>query len=178
MTPEQIAKSGSEAGNQRALFAWANMAERYGVSASMHDASYNQQGWAEDHMKYAVATGNCIGPLKQLHWLHAIKNQEKGGGDKKTNAIRGLANKAEGVKPGVADVFLPYAVALYATNPKNTSFDWCHGLYIEMKKPKDGKVGPKQEQFRNYCLANSYAHYYCYTWQEARTAILSYLGLA
>lgn len=172
MTPQDLAKSGSEHGHQRALFAWANMAERYGVSASMHDASYNQQGWAEDHMKYAVATGNCTGPLKQLHWLHAIKNQEKGGGDKKTNAIRGLANKAEGVKPGVADVFLPYSVN------QPSSYLIAHGLYIEMKKPKDGKVGPKQEQFRNYCLANGYAHYYCYTWQEARTAILSYLGLA
>lgn len=128
-------------------------------------ANCNEAYTKHGHAEYLATINNNNKPLPMLHWLHAIKNQEKGTSDQRTNAIRGGANKAEGVKPGVADVFLPYPMQSH------------HGLYIEMKKPKKGVIGDKQEEFRNYCLSVGYAHYYCYTWQEGVAAICEYLGL-
>lgn len=58
---------------------------------------------------------------------HAIPN---GGGRSKAEAGR---LKAEGVTKGVSDIFCRLAAPGY------------HGLYIEMKKRKGGRVSPEQE---------------------------------
>lgn len=150
MTPEQLCKSGSEHSHQRALFAWANVAERHGWRIADQNEAYTQLNYAAHFAQH---------PLPQLHWLHAIHNQ---GG---SSIVAGARAKAEGVKAGVADIFLPFPMSQY------------HGLYIEMKKPKVGRIAEVQYEFRSYCKANGYAHAYCDTWIKARDCILAYLGL-
>ena len=87
MTPEQIAKSGTEESHQTALFAWA-----------------------------ALHANEC----PQLRLLLAIPN----GGLR--NKVTAGKLKAQGVKAGVPDIFLPVARGRY------------HGLWIEMKEGATG----------------------------------------
>jgi len=120
-----------------------------------------------------ASTGNVFktsidAPIYALEWIHAIHNQ--GHGDQ----VRGGRAVAEGVRKGVADVFLPYPVMVPAMRA---------GLYIEMKKPtekpkKSGKGGmkPKQIAFREYSLRVGYEHSVCYGWKEAVDALKTYLG--
>ena len=68
-------------------------------------------------------------PLWQMvvHWTHAIPN----GGDRSMIVASRL--KAEGVKAGVWDVFVP--VPVWHASPCNGETRWRHGLYLEFKKP-------------------------------------------
>jgi hypothetical protein len=159
MTPDQLAKSGTEHGEQRALFAWAAMATNYGLAAADNDGSYLVAGVAK-----SISGTTPLGEqfcLPQLKWLHAIHNQ--GHGDK----IRGAHAKAEGVKVGVSDLFLPVPII----NPLRC------GLYIEMKRLKGGVESDEQETFRNDMTAAGYKAVVCHGWREARQAIVEYLGL-
>lgn len=61
-----------------------------------------------------------------LH-AHAIPN----GGDRSMVVASRL--KAEGVKPGVWDVFIP--VPIWYPSPRTLDTKWRHGLYLEFKKP-------------------------------------------
>lgn len=45
-----------------------------------------------------------------LEWFHAIPNGGSRGDDDKSRKIRGAQLKAEGVRQGVADTFLPWPV--------------------------------------------------------------------
>jgi len=125
MTPEEIAKPGTERAEQMALFAWAAL---------------------------------NIKVYPQLKWMHAIKNAEKGG------AIRGSMAKAEGVKAGVFDIFLP-------CHKKG-----CLGLYIEMKKKEKGRVSDKQNEFSSDMRNEGYGTVICYSWIEARDILIEYLS--
>lgn len=91
-----------------------------------------------------------------LKWLHAIPN-----GGKRSKAMAGKL-KAEGVKRGVLDLFLPAARA-----------GW-HGLYIEMKYG-DNTATPPQVDFIADMAREGYACYVCYSWKAARDCILAYL---
>lgn len=165
MTPDQLAKSGSEHAHQRALFAWANMAEKFGLLIANAPNSYVVKGYAESYDKQ----GSVYKPITKLKWLHAIHNQGHG------DVVRGGNAKAEGVKAGVWDIFLPVPI----TNENEVGNGivetlYC-GLYIEMKVGNN-KLTDKQIEFQNdnpqFCFA------VCYTWQEGRDAILKYLGLS
>ena len=94
----------------------------------------------------------------ELVWLHAIPN-----GGARSKATAGKL-KAEGVRAGVWDLFLPCARGKY------------HGMYIEMKANKN-KLTPKQVKFR---AAMQEQGYYmpdpCYAWHEAKDRILEYLN--
>jgi hypothetical protein len=100
----------------------------------------------------------------QLKWLHAIPN---------ANSHRQVA---EGVRGGVADIFLPWP--RFENLPIWTK---CyHGLYIELKteerrKEKNGGCSKNQIEFGLYCGASGYMWYCCYGWEEARDRILEYL---
>ena len=99
-----------------------------------------------------------------LEYMFAIKNAEKGG------KVAGAMAKAEGVKAGVLDIFLPYAKREY------------HGLFIEMKRPRTekqecGKLSKEQLVFGQAMIKNFYQCVVCYTWQEAAGAIQQYLSL-
>ena len=124
ITPEQIAKAGTEHSHQVALFVWAQ-----------------QSG------------------IPELKWLFAIPN----GGPR--TAIAGAKLKAEGVKPGVPDLFLPV--------PRGSKF----GLWIELKKPK-GIVSNEQHKWLEFLSIRGYATRVCFGWQEARDALKEYLGYA
>lgn len=142
MTPESLAKSGTEAGHQSALFCWAAL--------ELHNGRH-----------------------ELLRWLHAIPNGGARGDDEKTRKIRGGQLKAQGVKAGVADVFLPVLRLPYS------------GLYIEMKKPDQrpktpgaaGGLSDDQIEFRDFVQAQGFAWAVCYSWEDARDTLLQYLAL-
>jgi hypothetical protein len=160
MTPEQLAKGGSEHGHQVALFAYVAMAYNRGFMLADHWAAGNELPLREDAATPAIPA---------LKWFHAIPN---GGarGDGRSGAIRGGHLKAEGVRSGVADTFLPLPRGGYA------------GLYIELKKPTEkpkvkGKGGLSDEQleFRDYVQSAGYGWVVCYSWREAADVLRMYM---
>lgn len=99
-----------------------------------------------------------------LEHMFAIKNAEKAG------KVAGAMAKAEGVRAGVPDIFLPYAKGFF------------HGLFIEMKRPetnlqKKGTISKEQTTFMNSVKRVGFACVVCYTWREAANAIEEYLSL-
>lgn len=135
MTPEQLAKSGTEHAEQSALFCWAAACE------------YKEQ----------------------LRWMHAIPNAGHRG-----NKVAASQLKAEGVKAGVADIFLP----VVRWQPGTINLMQYAGLYIEMKrlngKPSD--VTADQSAFKVHCDQNRYAWAVCFGWMAARDVIVWYFN--
>lgn len=133
ITPEQMAKSGLESGEQKAVMVWA----------------------AQNLKQYP-----------QLKWLHAIPN---------ANSHKQVA---EGCRAGISDIFLPF--------PNNCldgtgNFKLYSGLYIELKvekrrNQKNGGCSEDQLEFIDYANKVGYKALVCYSWTEARDAILDYLG--
>lgn len=173
MTLDQLAKTGSEHGHQAALFAWCKMAERYGVVAADDPQCYAKLSNPTD-MPHAMRLYGTVAAVHALRWIHAIGNGGSRGDTAKSRAIRGGQMKAEGVKPGIADIFLPW--------PR----DGWHGLYIEMKKPSEkpkrqtsrGGLSDDQIEYRTHCHTVGYGWCVCYSWQEAVAIIKQYLGYA
>lgn len=95
--------------------------------------------------------------IPELHLMHAIPNGGKR--DIRTAAML----KAEGVKPGVPDIFLPL--------PRGG----CHGLYIELKRRKGGTVSKEQASWMEALSAKGYRCAVCHGWEMARDEILDYL---
>ncbi len=94
----------------------------------------------------------------ELGLLHAIPNGGKRG---KAEAAR---MKMAGVKAGVPDMFLPV--------PRG-SF---HGLYIELKRRKGGRVSPEQAEWLERLSDEGYFCQVCKGWEEAAELIREYLG--
>lgn len=147
VTPADIAKSGTESGHQRALFARVN--EDLWQLEQQRD--WGPQ-WDGTDRRWAAP----------LRWLHAIPNGGSRGDDARSRAIRGATMKAEGVKEGVPDLFLPYPRGPYA------------GFYIEMKRP-GGKASKEQLEFAEYAKNVHYKWELCDTWEKAYTALVDYL---
>lgn len=124
ITPEYLARTGSEHGHQAAVFCWA--------------------------VEYAK-----VDP--RIHYMYACPN----GGLRNPATAANL--KAEGVKRGVPDIFLPVTCTKYA------------GLYIEMKKPKVGKASEFQDDYKNFLISQHYMVVECRTWESARDIIIRYL---
>lgn len=153
MSPEQLCAKGTESGHQKALFAWAAMAQQYGFSVANDMETYKPNP-ARAQLRFY--------PVPALRWLHSIPN---GGARDPITAAR---MKAEGIKSGVADIFLPVASCGH------------HGLYIEMKEPgrrnaKDGGLSKEQAEFYAWCNEQQYAFSIAYTWREAANTIERYL---
>ena len=133
MTPEQIAKGGSEHAHQCALF--AAIALNHPLNVAAHP----------------------------LHELFAIKNQGHG------DAIRGGQSKAEGVKAGVSDLFLP------------VPFHGFHGFFLELKTPdkathKNGGLSAEQLEF---FVKKAERGYWCgigHGWNDALDKLYRYLA--
>lgn len=168
MTPEQIAASGTESGHQRALFARVNadLWQAYCQALAELHPEVDELNPAE-----RIAAGKWDGIGRKwaapLRWLHSIPNGGSRGDSARSKAIRGATMKAEGVKEGIPDLFLPY--------PRN----WVGcvkyaGLYIEMKKP-GGKPSKEQHEFRDYALSVGYAWHLCDTWEKAYAVLVAYL---
>lgn len=99
----------------------------------------------------------------RFKWVHAIPN----GGER--NKIVASRMKSEGVRSGVADVFLPIPCG-----------QW-HGLYIEFKKPglenhKNGGLKPEQLVFRDFALSQNFGYFVAYSWLQAKETVLNYLS--
>ena len=93
----------------------------------------------------------------ELRLLHHIPN---GGG---RNPIEAKHLKEQGVKPGIPDLFLPCARGGF------------HGLYIEMKRRKGGRVSVDQQRMILALRAQGYRVEVCRGWEEARDTICAYL---
>lgn len=181
MTPDQLAKSGSEHGEQVALFAFCAVARIHGFKVAWQ--------WADTGVfpKHPEEIDACE-TIPALEWLHAIPNGGSRGDDAKSRAIRGGQMKAEGVRQGVADVFLPWPIRIeqeyddVGEPAQYTEVVWC-GLYVEMKKPalkpkKEGTKGglsDEQVSFAEYAKRVGYGWIVCYTWREAAKAIQQYI---
>lgn len=166
MTPDQLARSNSEHGHQRALFAWANMAVLFGFKASWDDRSYNEPNFARNTYGH-----DSEGAPHELTRLHAIAN-----GGKRDKITAGML-KAEGVKRGVPDIFLPLPMPMSGTNRWDRRY--C-GLYVEMKRPKAngqaaGSTSDDQDNWIVYLRSAGYAVGVYFDWRSAAKAIQEYI---
>lgn len=71
--------------------------------------------------------------------------------------------RAQGVKSGVPDLCLPVARG------------GNHGLYIELKRQRGGRISEEQVRWIDGLLEQGYAAAICKGWQEAASAIIDYL---
>ena len=99
---------------------------------------------------------SCVYP--ELGLLFHIPN---GGGRSKAEAGR---FKAEGVKAGVPDLFLPV--------PRGES----HGLFIELKRLDGGSVSKAQKEWIAQLREQGYRAEVCKGWEAASRVLLEYLG--
>lgn len=79
------------------------------------------------------------------------------------SAITGARLKAEGVLPGVPDVFLAYPAG------------GLHGLFIEMKRQKGGTTSTAQKIVGTLLSYSGYGVAVCHGWQEARDTVIRYM---
>lgn len=80
------------------------------------------------------------------------------------NAIEAARFKAQGVKAGVPDIFLPCARSGF------------HGLYIELKRRKGGRVSEEQRAMIKALTAQGYRAEVCKGWEDAARIITEYLS--
>lgn len=93
-----------------------------------------------------------------LKWLFAVPNGTR------TSPRVAAKMKAEGVRKGVADLFLPAARNSY------------HGLFVEMKTDK-GRLSPEQKEFIDDMNTAGYLAVMCRGWEDAAEQITTYLNL-
>lgn len=101
--------------------------------------------------------GMMTGKWPELRLLHHIPN---GGG---RNPIEARRLKEQGVKAGIPDIFLPCARG-----------GW-HGLYIEMKRRKGGRVSIEQKKTIIALREQGYRVEVCEGWEKAREVIKEYM---
>lgn len=159
MLPDQIAKGGSEHSTQAALFAFCTVAAMHGFAAAW--------AWA---VGAALPKWTGVDAIPELRWYHAVPNGANYGDDERGSRITGGKMKAEGLRKGVSDTFLPVRRV------------WASGLYIEMKKPslkslKDKLAGCSDEQksFGAFVQQQGFIFEVCYTWREAAEILQRYL---
>lgn len=104
--------------------------------------------WCEVKSRYEIP---------ELKWAFAVPN----GGARHISVARKL--KAEGVKSGVPDIFIPVSRHNF------------HGLFLEMKSP-EGKVSSSQIEWMNGLKKQGYFVYTCYSSNEAIDIVEYYFG--
>lgn len=118
----------------------------------------------EEH-KIQAGIIKAVEPIPECRWLHAIPN----GG--KRSAVTGARLKAEGVKPGIPDLFLPFTI------PMPGSYDeWYYGLYIEVKTP-EGRQSKEQKEFEKFAIEQGYKYVIVRSVQQGVDEILGYIGI-
>lgn len=147
--PRDLCKNGTEHGHQAALFCWISAVNNVGISSDV---------------------------IK----MYAIPN----GG--KRDAATAAMLKAEGVRKGVPDTFLPVPVVVTPQNmtklfglfsDSKLTNNVLSGLYIEMKKPNEGKTSEEQRQRIQQLKDDGYACIVARHWTTAKDAIICYLNL-
>jgi hypothetical protein len=91
-----------------------------------------------------------------------IANEGRGGGWRQ--ARRGAMLKQEGVRKGTPDYFLAIPKPDQGTA----------GLWLELKGEK-GRATPEQKEMIDILINSGYAAVFAFGWDQARTAIESYL---
>lgn len=99
------------------------------------------------------------GKYPELNWMYHVPNEGK------RSYSTGRRMRAEGLKSGVPDICLPVARGGY------------HGLYIELKRRKGGRVSDNQEMWLGALRDAGYMAIVCKGWEEASDKILRYLEL-
>lgn len=102
---------------------------------------------------------------KRLQWIHAIPN-----GGKRSIGVA-VKMKREGVKRGVADVFVPIPTFTQAKN----DFNFVAGFYIEFKTQK-GVRSPEQKAFEQHCIENRYKYEVHRSASDAMMSLGKYLS--
>ena len=97
------------------------------------------------------------GHIPELALLHSVPN----GGSR--NPIEARHLKEQGVKAGIPDLFLPCARGGF------------HGLYIEMKRRKGGRVSIEQKKAIIALREQGYRVEVCEGWERAREVIKEYM---
>lgn len=171
MTPDELAKSNTEHGHQRAFFAWCRMAEKFGFAAAWSDEAYS------------TPLHGVFETVPELSWIHAIPN---GGLRDKATAAK---LKSEGVKRGIPDVFLPLPMKSFGSFESMAAVKFC-GLYIEFKKPETKKTGKSgkliidqragqtsddQDGFIMWARRNGYAVGVYFDWRSAAIDVQKYV---
>lgn len=109
----------------------------------------------------------------QLKWLYAVPN-----GFFSTKGQK-VKMKAEGLRTGVPDVWLPVPIRQqYDSTAPDSSW---HGLIIEMKIEKyrnhhNGGCSADQVEWLDYLKSAGYKTAVCYSWIEAVKVIEEYLS--
>lgn len=98
--------------------------------------------------------------MPELGLLYAIPN-----GGARHKAVAGKL-RAEGVKSGVPDLCLPVPRGGF------------HGLYIELKRQKGGRVSKGQQQWIADLRAQGYSAVVCEGWMAASEVLTAYLALS
>jgi len=93
----------------------------------------------------------------ELQTCFAIPN----GGSR--NIVEAHNLRLQGVTPGIPDIFLPVARGDH------------HGLFIELKRRKGGRVSVDQKRMLAALREQGYEACVCYGWEDAKNAILEYL---
>lgn len=96
--------------------------------------------------------------------LFAIPNGTHLAGGPRQRGIQASKLKREGQRNGVPDLMLPVPASGY------------HGLFIEMKRLKGGKVSPQQQKWIKYLNGAGYKAVVCAGAQQAKESIKCYLG--
>lgn len=104
-----------------------------------------------------------VGRLPQLALLHSVPNGAFLGRDRRQAAAHMARLKAEGLREGVPDLFLPAARAQF------------HGLYIEMKR-RGERLSGKQSEFIQAVQAEGYCGRVCFDAEQAIAALEDYLA--
>lgn len=99
----------------------------------------------------------AAGKRPELGMLYAIPN----GGKRPISVAAQM--KRTGTKKGVPDMALPVARG------------GKHGLYIELKRKKGGRLSPEQTQWMDALTRQGYVCAVCFGWDSARKTILDYL---
>lgn len=97
------------------------------------------------------------GKYPELEMLYHIPN----GGSR--NKLEAAHLQAEGVKPGVPDLCLPVSRGGY------------HGLYIELKRLRGGKVSDAQTVWLARLRDQNFKAVVCKGWEEAAECLKDYL---
>lgn len=163
MRAVELARNATESEHQIAVIDYAYMAKLHGFKKA--------DLWRRAH-KAPLGSYRFDYSLPMLEWLHAIPNGGARGDSSRSKAIRGKQLKAEGVKKGVYDLFLPFPANGY------------HGLYLELKTPErkpktsrgGGGITPEQKVFGVYALEAGYQAKVVYGADEAIEALKEYLS--
>lgn len=97
------------------------------------------------------------GAMPELELLYHVPNEGK------RSRATGARMKAEGLKSGVPDVCLPVARG------------GKHGLYIELKREKGGRLTPAQREWIKSLKEQGYAAEVCHGWEAAAKVTKEYL---